>query len=789
MANNIKSQLFSGVFYTALAKYSGVVISLVVAGILARLLSPDDFGIVAVATVIIAFFNLLTDMGVSPAIVQHKSLTKDDLSDIFSFTIWTGIGISILFFASSWIIADYYQSDTLRILCQLLSVNLFFASATIVPGAMFYRNKEFKFIAIRSFVIQISAGAAAVTAALCGAGLYALIINPIVSSVLIFVISFQRYPQRLRFTLGLRVLRKIFSYSAYQFLFNVINYFSRNLDKLLIGKYMSMSDLGYYEKSYRLMMLPLQNITQVITPVMHPIFSDFQNDKGKLLSSYERIVRFLAFIGLPLSVLLFFTAEEVTLIIFGDQWMPSVPVFRILSLSVGIQIILSSSGSIFQAAGDTRSLFVCGVFSSAFNVAGILLGIFHFGTLTAVASCIVVTFTINFIQCYWQMYRVTFRQSAWPFIRQLISPLVISILIALVLIPMQYALEGMNIFVTIIAKGIVSFIIFGIYIQMTHEYDMISKVRSLRKKKSIAMNIRDIFITLRYKISYGSTVEWYNFWYIVLRKKRKIIPQVASIDETIRKIIDDRCSVSRFGDGEVLLTSPDKEIRFQKGDPLLAKRLTEVLQSHEEGHIVCISDAFRDLYRYNRKSRRFWRTHFYLYGSWWDRLLVAGRKYYNTFVTRPYMDFARKEDSARWFHDMKGIWDNRDIVFIEGEKSRLGVGNDLFDNARSIRRILCPPRDAFERLEDIKQEACKVEKEALFLIALGPAATVLAYDLFKAGYQAIDVGHVDVEYEWWRMGAHKKVKLERKYVNETAIGSEVADAGEEYRKQIIAQIV
>lgn len=78
------------------------------------------------------------------------------------------------------------------------------------------------------------------------------------------------------------------------------------------------------------------------------------------------------------------------------------------------------------------------------------------------------------------------------------------------------------------------------------------------------------------------------------------------------------------------------------------------------------------------------------------------------------MDFARKEDSARWFHDMKGIWDNRDIVFIEGEKSRLGVGNDLFDNARSIRRILCPPRDAFERLEDIKQEACKVEKKPCF---------------------------------------------------------------------------
>ena len=434
MANNIKHQLFSGVFYTALAKYSGIIISLVVAGILARLLSPDDFGVVAIATVIIAFFNLFTDMGISPAIVQHKSLTKEELSDIFSFTVWTGIGISILFFAASWLIAG---------------------------------------------------GAGAITAALCGAGLYALIINPILSSILIFVISYQRYPQRLRFTSGLKVLRKIFSYSAYQFLFNVINYFSRNLDKLLIGKYMSMSALGYYEKSYRLMMLPLQNITQVITPVMHPIFSDFQNDKEKLATSYERIVRFLSFIGLPLSVLLFFTAEEVTLIIFGDQWLPSVPVFRILALSVGIQIILSSSGSIFQAAGDTRSLFICGLFSSVLNVTGMLAGIFYFGTLTAVATCIVITFTINFVQCYWMMYRVTFQRNAWIFIRQLLSPLLVSLLITAFLTPVYYMMENMNIFATLIAKSFVSFIIFGTYMQVTHTYDITGKVKTLARNRKL----------------------------------------------------------------------------------------------------------------------------------------------------------------------------------------------------------------------------------------------------------------------------------------------------------------
>ena len=480
--SSIKQQLLSEVFYTALAKYSGIIVSLVVAGVLARLISPDDFGIMAVATVIIAFFNLFTDVGLSPAIIQHKDLTTENLSDLFSFTIWTGIGLSLLFAAASWPIAAYYDRDILRILCQLLAINLFFASATIVPNALFYRNKEFKFIALRSFVIQLIAGAAAVTAALCGAELYALVIGPILSGILIFIISIRHYPQHLRLTLGRNVLRQIFSYSAYQFLFNIICYFSRNLDKLLIGKYMGMSSLGYYEKSYRLMMLPLQNITQVITPVMHPIFSDYQNDLERLASGYERIVRFLAFIGLPLSVLLYFTASEVTLIIFGDQWMPSIPIFQILTLSVGIQIILSSSGSIFQAAGDTKSLFICGLFSSALNVTGILLGIFWFGTLEAVAICITITFTVNFIQCYWMMYRITLHRSLRHLTIQLVSPFIVSILLIAVLYPLNLLTREGNIFMTLIVKSIIFFCIFGCYIQLTGEYNIIGKVNSIINK-------------------------------------------------------------------------------------------------------------------------------------------------------------------------------------------------------------------------------------------------------------------------------------------------------------------
>ena len=422
--SSTKKELLSGVFYTAIAKYSGIIVSLVVAGILARLIEPEEFGIVAIATVIISFFSIFSDLGIAPAIIQNKELSQKDLSNIFTFTIWLGISISILFFLCSWPISHFYKNGTLLTICQLLSLNLFFASANIVPNALLFKEKEFKFIAYRSLTIQISGGVMAITAAILGAGLYALIINPILSSILLFIISFRKKPQELAQTWGIQSMKKILSFSAYQFMFNVINYFSRNLDKLLIGKYMDMVALGYYEKSYRLMMLPLQNITHVISPVMHPIFSDFQNDLTKLSNSYNKVIRFLAFIGLPLSVLLWFCSKEIILIIFGEQWMPSVPIFQILSISVGIQIILSTSGSIFQAANDTKSLFICGVFSTLLNVIGILTGIFFFKTLEAVAWCICITFTINFIQCYIWMYKITFKQSLWKFWKQFLSPLI-----------------------------------------------------------------------------------------------------------------------------------------------------------------------------------------------------------------------------------------------------------------------------------------------------------------------------------------------------------------------------
>ncbi|WP_298651218.1 SP_1767 family glycosyltransferase [uncultured Proteiniphilum sp.] len=294
--------------------------------------------------------------------------------------------------------------------------------------------------------------------------------------------------------------------------------------------------------------------------------------------------------------------------------------------------------------------------------------------------------------------------------------------------------------------------------------------------------------TIADKVNYNLIVEFYNMLYLLLRKKQRIIPTIFSIEESIEKIIADRYSVSRFGDGEMLLIGK-KPIRFQQQSDMLSRRLIEVIQSQNENHLVCISDSFQGLERYTRRARRFWRTHFYLYGTLWDTYLVPGRSYYNTFITRPYIDFKSKTVSTRWFNLLKRIWNQRSIIFIEGEKSRLGVGNDLFDNASSIQRILCPPINAYDKYDAILEKALEQNKNVLFLIALGPTATVLAYDLYQAGYQAIDIGHVDIEYEWFRMGATHKVSVPSKYVNEALTGKEIALTTEEdYHRQIICSI-
>ena len=393
----LKTEVLNGVFYTAIAKYSGIIVSLIITAILARLLKPEDFGVVVIASIFINFFSILTTVGLGPAIVQNRELDKTDLISINTFAFLLAFLLTFLFIILTPLLVSFWDNDELlKRLFYLLSINIFFSIASIVPNAIIMKEKKFKFIAIRTLVVQVVTGIISIIAVLFGFGIYSLILSPILSSIILLIINFTYRPVYLSLKIQKKSIQKIFSFSLYQMLFNFIYLLYRNIDKILIGKYFGMSSLGYYEKSYRLMMLPLENVSGVISPVLHPVLSEYQNNKDYLWHTYIQLLKLFSEIGLLLTVVIYFSSRCLIILFFGHQWESAVPIFQILSLSIGFQLMQAPIGAIFQSLNKTKALFFCSFFVLLFVCIAIFWGVYQ-NTLEYLTSALVLAFLIGFL--------------------------------------------------------------------------------------------------------------------------------------------------------------------------------------------------------------------------------------------------------------------------------------------------------------------------------------------------------------------------------------------------------
>jgi len=255
-------------------------------------------------------------------------------------------------------------------------------------------------------------------------------------------------------------------------------------------------------------------------------------------------------------------------------------------------------------------------------------------------------------------------------------------------------------------------------------------------------------------------------------------------------ILDSNISISRFGDGEIRLINSEY-IEFQKKDLQLTERLKQVLKSDLVNHKVCISGVFGSLSLYTNEEKYFWRKHLSKYRKIWLNNLNTNQDYLNTFITRPYMPYEDKTNCLNYFQKIKQLWQGKDILIVEGEQTRLGYLNDLFDNIKSVKRILCPSRDAFSKYNSILNSVIINGNNCLVLIALGPTATVLAYDLAMKGIRAIDLGHLDIEYEWFKLKTMKKVKIVNKYTNEAVYDKSRFEAinDKSFTEQVVEVII
>lgn len=236
--------------------------------------------------------------------------------------------------------------------------------------------------------------------------------------------------------------------------------------------------------------------------------------------------------------------------------------------------------------------------------------------------------------------------------------------------------------------------------------------------------------------------------------------RVHSIDETLDELLNTEKSMVRFGDGEIVMIK-GKNLALQQASPEISEGLSEILKYPYDNLMVTIPDIFTTLSAHRRESRQFWQDHLLFCRKIYERYCNPNRIYGSTFVSRCYYFAQDKGDCGRWFAKIKKLWENRDVVIVEGSRTHNGVGNDLLDSAAGIERIICPPSDAYGSLDQILSECEKYSKDRLFLLSAGVAAKFLACALYKKGYRVLDIGNLDMEYEWFLRKAGGKIPLEK----------------------------
>lgn len=258
-------------------------------------------------------------------------------------------------------------------------------------------------------------------------------------------------------------------------------------------------------------------------------------------------------------------------------------------------------------------------------------------------------------------------------------------------------------------------------------------------------------------------------------------PKVLELDQTLRKVIDEKCSLARYGDGEFELMA-GRNMSFEFANSEMALRLKNILANPDPRCLNCVPNVFASLGRYRTSEANLWRK-----AALWMRPILRetakDQVFGDTQTSRPYLGVGNGERAEEIFGLWKELFSRKDVLIVEGRFSRLGVGNDLFEGAKSIKRIWCPAKGAYAKYDEIKEAVLKyATKDTLIVMALGATATILAYDLAKLGYWAVDAGHVDVEYMWMKIGAKDKVAIPGKYVNEAIGGHEMVAVNDEVER-------
>ena len=456
--------IFNNLKWTALAQVFRIILQLISLTVLTRLLEPSQYGLMAMATVVSNFALIIRDLGTGAAIIQKKEIDNSFKSTVFWLNVITGFLISILIILLSPLIASVLKQHELVGILTLLSISFPIASLGIIHKSLLERASSFRKIAFIEIISSSFALVIALILAHNNAGVYSLIFQSLISISLSTIFFCILSPWRPKFIFKVDVLKSLTNFSGSLIIFNLVNYFSRNADALIIGRFFSSSVLGAYSLGYRIMLFPIANLTAVVSKSLYPIMSKNQEDRKEIKRIYLKSILFITSLTAPLMSGLMALREPLITIVFGNEWRLVSEILFWLAPSGFIQSIVSSSGSVFMSIGNTNLLMRLG-FLGAF----LYLTSFIIGAQYDIIFFVKLYFIVNIINIFPVMYYLIrsiegtileiLRMIAPPILSSIFMIFIISLIKYFNIISIEYGILGqINSLILYIILGFFSYI-------------------------------------------------------------------------------------------------------------------------------------------------------------------------------------------------------------------------------------------------------------------------------------------------------------------------------------------
>lgn len=416
----------------AASKYVSVAVNMAMTMILARLLTPEQYGEMSIVTVFLGLFTVISNAGINAAVIQYRDLTNDDLRGLLSFTLMMGVSMAILFCLISVPVSVIYGSWSYVPMMCYASLSVGFRSVDMVPDGIQIRDRQFVLNGIRAVVSSFVAGIVAVLLAIKGCGVYSLVTNNVLQALIVMLWNLKAsglYPGRVSKNDS---MRRVMKFSIYQLVSQVVQYLVRNLDNLLVGAAMGPSALGFYDKAYKLSKYPIDYIPSTINPVLKSWFSALQGDREELYSSFLRVQTKLAAMGFGIGTICMFCGRELVLIMFGEQWGGAISSFQLLAFSIPFQLVNFTAFSALEGLRRTDLLLRNVLLNCAITIALLFVGI-SLGSIESVAALVSVGFVLATPSFLWCVVRKGFGKSSVRYLMQLAPAFSSALLTSLIL--------------------------------------------------------------------------------------------------------------------------------------------------------------------------------------------------------------------------------------------------------------------------------------------------------------------------------------------------------------------